>query len=71
MQPNDTYLQYIPDDFQSALALNETASANFANLPEENKRLLVDLIDAAGVVGARMESIDDIVLRLAEGLVET
>lgn len=61
----------IPEDLQSVLALNETASANFANLPDENKRMLVDLINEADGVRTRMESIDDAVRRLAQGLVET
>jgi uncharacterized protein YdeI (YjbR/CyaY-like superfamily) len=61
----------IPEDFQSVLALDETASANFANLPDGNKRLLVGLINEAGGVRERMESIDDVVRKLAEGLVET
>jgi uncharacterized protein YdeI (YjbR/CyaY-like superfamily) len=56
----------IPDDFQSALALNETASANFESLSYSHKKRHIDHINEAKATDARMRRIDKAVLMLSQ-----
>lgn len=55
----------IPDDFQSALALNATASEVFARLNEADKRRYLAGIHNAGAVDERMARIDEVVQALS------
>lgn len=57
----------IPDDFQSALALNEVASDNFERLSNSHKKRYVDHINEAKAVDTRMRRIDRTVETLQEG----
>lgn len=58
---------HIPDDFQSALALDGTASVNFSALPDSHKMRYVGHIDAAAGAEERMRRIDAAVRMLGEG----
>lgn len=51
----------IPDDFQAALSLNETASELFAALPPSHKKEYLNHIDEAKTPETRMRRIDQAV----------
>lgn len=56
---------HVPDDFQSALALNAPASEAFAGLGEAERLRYLAAIQSAGAVVERMARIDDSVRELA------
>lgn len=56
----------IPDDFQSLLSLNETASAAFERMPDSHKKEYINYINGASAVEARMERIDRAVEMIAK-----
>lgn len=56
----------IPDDFQSALSLNEAASVIFEKLSYSQKKQYIDHINEAKAVDTRMKRIDKVVLKIAE-----
>lgn len=67
LEPDDAPREVvIPDDLQSALALSETASANFANLSYSMKKRHVGHINEAKSPEARMRRIDKAVQALSE-----
>lgn len=55
----------IPDDFQAALSLNETASELFAALPPSHKKEYLNHINGAETPDARMRRIDQAVAAIA------
>ncbi len=55
----------IPDDFQAALSLNETASELFAALPPSHKKEYLNHINEANTPDARMRRIDQAVSAIA------
>lgn len=57
----------VPDDFQSALALSQTASENFENLSYSHKKRYIDHINEAKATDTRMNRIDKAVQMLTEG----
>lgn len=56
----------IPDDFQSALAVSEAASANFSNLAYSHRKRHIGHIEEAKTPEARMRRIDKAVEMLAD-----
>lgn len=66
LEPDDEPREIVvPDDLQAALAVNETSSANFANLPYSHKKRYIEHIEEAKLPDTRMRRIDKAVEELA------